>query len=192
LKSALYTGTFSGGWTYASTGVTPNGTNGYMNTGLVPLTALTQNSLHLSFYSRSSQSASNAIDIGSFNTGNNYFIMQVLVSGNIAYNLLSTFTLVTVSNTTTLGFFNSNRNNSTTVSNFKNGTNLGNTTQNSVAQNNFNVYIGNGNRDGSPSAVSYSNKQLAFASIGGGLSDSNAAIFYTIVQTFQTTLSRQV
>ena len=39
---------------------------------------------------------------------------------------------------------------------------------------------------------SYSNKQLAFASIGDGLTDTESANFYTAVQAFQTTLGRQV
>jgi hypothetical protein len=38
----------------------------------------------------------------------------------------------------------------------------------------------------------YSNKQYAFASIGSGLTDAEAAALYTAVQAFNTTLSRQV
>jgi len=40
--------------------------------------------------------------------------------------------------------------------------------------------------------VSYSNAEIAIASIGDGLTDTEAANFYTAVQAFQTTLSRQV
>ena len=36
LKSASFTGTFSSGWTFASTGVTGNGTSAYMDTLLIP------------------------------------------------------------------------------------------------------------------------------------------------------------
>jgi hypothetical protein len=52
LVSSSFTGSFSGGWTYASTGVTPNGTNAYMNTGLNCLSVLTSTNIHLSVYSR--------------------------------------------------------------------------------------------------------------------------------------------
>ena len=38
----------------------------------------------------------------------------------------------------------------------------------------------------------YTLHQLAFAFIGSGLSDAEAATLYTNVQTFQTTLGRQV
>ena len=190
LISSSYTGTFNGGWTYASTGVTPNGTNAYMNTNLIPFTALTQNTNHLSFYSRSNVAAGSATDFGSQNSSTNYFFIQIFTPGNLSYNLISTFSAPSVANTSSLGFFNSNRNNSTTVSNFKNGTNLGNTTQNSTTLNLFNVYLSAVNRDGL--TQQYSTKQCAFASIGAGLSDTDAANFYTNVQTFQTSLSRQV
>jgi hypothetical protein len=33
-----FTGTFTSGWTFASTGVTPNGTSAYMDTNLIPNT----------------------------------------------------------------------------------------------------------------------------------------------------------
>jgi hypothetical protein len=43
LKSASFTGTFTSGWTFASTGVTPNGTSAFMNTTLNSLNDLTLN-----------------------------------------------------------------------------------------------------------------------------------------------------
>jgi hypothetical protein len=38
----------------------------------------------------------------------------------------------------------------------------------------------------------YSGRETAFSSIGDGLTDTEAANYYTAVQTFQTTLSRNV
>ncbi|NBW37566.1 MAG: hypothetical protein EBR30_21630 [Cytophagia bacterium] len=52
LKSSSFTGTFTSGWTFASTGVTPNGTSAYFDTTLVPNTSLTFNSASFSAYSR--------------------------------------------------------------------------------------------------------------------------------------------
>ena len=46
------------------------------------------------------------------------------------------------------------------------------------------------NRNNIP--VFFSSKECAFASIGDGLTDTQASNFYTAVQAFQTTLSRQV
>jgi hypothetical protein len=51
-------------------------------------------------------------------------------------------------------------------------------------------YLASENLNGS--ANGYDNKELAFASIGDGLTDTEASNFYTAVQTFQTTLSRNV
>ena len=47
-------------------------------------------------------------------------------------------------------------------------------------------------KTGSTIVINYSSKELAFASIGDGLTDAEAANFYTAVQAFQTTLGRQV
>ena len=40
--------------------------------------------------------------------------------------------------------------------------------------------------------VEWTNRQLAFTSIGDGLTDAEASALYTAVQAFQTTLGRQV
>ena len=54
---------FNGGWTHSSTGATPNGTNGYADTYLVPSTQIASiNSAHISFYSRTNSNSS--CDIG--------------------------------------------------------------------------------------------------------------------------------
>jgi hypothetical protein len=47
LKSSSFTGTFSSGWTFASTGVTPNGTSAYMDTTFLPSTSFTNNNTHI-------------------------------------------------------------------------------------------------------------------------------------------------
>ena len=50
----------------------------------------------------------------------------------------------------------------------------------------------NVNNNGAISTIGYSNKQCAFASIGDGLTDAEALALYNAVQTFNTTLARQV
>jgi S-DNA-T family DNA segregation ATPase FtsK/SpoIIIE len=52
------------------------------------------------------------------------------------------------------------------------------------------IYLGCLNLDGT--AAQFSNYENAFASIGDGLTDTEASNFYTAVQAFQTTLGRQV
>jgi hypothetical protein len=191
LKSASFTGTFTSGWTFASTGVTPNGTSAYFNTTLVPSTNISsQNSNHLSFYSRSSQIASAAMgEIGSY-AGTSYFHSHIRYAGDLYYMLLAAGSVGTVSNNTSLGFFNGSRINSTNVNHLRNGVSLGNPLITSVAMNSYSISIGAINNAGT--IGNYSTKECAFSSIGDGLDATQASNFYTAVQAFQTTLSRQV
>jgi hypothetical protein len=55
-----------------------------------------------------------------------------------------------------------------------------------------NVYFGASNVSTSNTAFYFSPRENAFASIGDGLTDTQATALYNAVQTFNTTLSRQV
>jgi hypothetical protein len=191
LKSSSFTGTFTSGWTFASTGVTPNGTSAYMNTSVVPNVDLSLNSSHLSFYSRTNQSGTNW-DIGStvgsgateagvhmaLNLGGNFY--PRVFDGNSG-----------ISNTNTVAFFMANRQNSTTIKAIKNSTATTITSSVVTASvNSYEIPIGCLNLTGL--FAYYSSKQCAFASLGDGLTDTQSSNFYTAVQAFQTTLSRQV
>jgi len=84
LKSSSFTGTFTSGWTFASTGVTGNGTSSYMDTSLVPSVSLTLNSTHLSYYSRTNNSY-NASEIGYEFGGSNQ--AQIIINfGGTSYD----------------------------------------------------------------------------------------------------------
>jgi hypothetical protein len=183
---------FNGGWTHSSNGATPNGTNGYADTKLVPSSVLTQNSNHLSYYSRTLMAASEQGEIGSVKTTIplGYFHSHLRYTGGYFYMLLAANTVPNVNINTSQGFFNGSRTNSTSVAHFLNGANIANASSTSVALNSFNIFIGSLNIDGT--ASNFSNKQTSFASIGDGLTDTEAANLYTAVQAFQTALSRQV
>jgi hypothetical protein len=192
LKSASFTGSFSSGWTFASTGVTPNGTSAYMNTNFVPNSNLTLNSGHLSFYSRTDNNTG-IDDIGAAiatDQGNMRLIIRN--GGSLFCDLNSGYTSrISGSNSNSLGFYIGSRTNSTTFKVFKNNTTFGtNTNLNPGTQPIINLYIGCLNGNGIPQ--NYSNRQCAFSSLGDGLTDTQASDFYTAVQAFQTTLSRQV
>ena len=201
LKSASFSGTFFGGVTYASTGVTGNGTTGYFDTLLAPSGNLTNNSTHISYYSRTDNNAAavDGVDIGV--TGllaNAYLPVEFFRSRTIdqmqtaLYNYGSP-TFLTPSNTNSLGFFVGNRTSNVVVNSWKNGTKLG-TNTNTETQNittvTQNFYLSALNLDGA--AVQFSVRQCAFSSIGDGLTDTQASDFYTAVQAMQTTLSRNV
>jgi hypothetical protein len=92
------------------------------------------------------------------------------------------------SSTNSQGFFIGSRITSTIQKLYRNNTTLINATAATTTKVNRNIYVGASN---GPS-IDYSSTQNAFASIGDGLTDTEASNFYTAVQAFQTTLSRQV
>jgi hypothetical protein len=199
LKSSSFTGSFSSGWTFASTGATPNGTSAYMNTNLIPDNSLSLNNTHLSFYSRSNVSPLiYSTDIGTNDNATTYlplFKLNIKTTTNNFENLqysFETLQILTVSNTDSRGFFIGSRISSTSNKSFKNGTLLGtNTTSNNqIRMSKWSVYLGASNNNNV--TAEFSIKECAFSSIGDGLTDTQASNFYTAVQAFQTTLSRQV
>jgi hypothetical protein len=182
---------FSGGWTYSTNGAQPNGTNGYADTKLVVNTNLTQDNTHLSFYSRTNISQT-ATDIGYGGTSANRLSMELSYLGSFASDQYNYNTgRVGVANPNSLGFYIGSRTNSTTHKAYKNNTQFGSTNtgvSGSIAAYNGSIYISSSNS----TPFLYSSKQVAFSSIGDGLSDAEAALLYSIVQQFQTTLNRSV
>jgi len=182
--------TFNGGWTHNSNGVTPSGTNGWANTFLIPSAVLNVNNKSYSIYSRTD---SNGLfhDIGTRGALNNDCDLFYTRYLDTFYGTISSITdYSTFSNTNSLGFHNTSRTASNAIEIYKNG--ISKITQYKVSGTNSTVpvYISALNNNGS--LQQYSNRNLAFASIGDGLSDTEAANFYTAVQTFQTTLGRNV
>lgn len=185
---------FSGGWTHSSTGALPNGTNGYADTKLNCLNNLSQNSTHFSFYSRTNSNGTE-IELGarqSTSTGRSN-LLEIRTSG-ITYVQVSqngTSNLLTFSDTNSAAFYIGNRTASNLQNAWKNSNKLAtDTTTSSAIQPNLNIFLSAFNEGGT--ALYFSTKQCAFASIGDGLTDTEAANLYTAVQAYQTTLSRQI
>ena len=182
--------TWSGGLTHSSTGVLPNGTNGYGNTGLTPSLSLLQNSTSVSFYSRTNTNT--GWDFGSAG-GSSY---SNIIAGNIRYSDIyfyptnDTTYNITVYNGSGLGYFIQSRTGASTVSAFKNSSKLVTGTSPSASLSAYPIFLFTFNNMGSP--FTYGNKECAFFSIGDGLSDTEASNLYTRIQTFQTSLNRFV
>jgi hypothetical protein len=194
LKSSSFTGTFSSGWTFASTGVTPNGTSAYMNTGLVPNSVFANMFITMGLYLRTNNTT-NASDMGVINT--------LVTSAIEIWSYYSTDTLngcgqftnrANYATTNSSGFRSFARSSTTSfkayLSNVLKNTN---TTSDTTLISEFlnPIYIGArnlGNAVNSPS-----NKETAFNFIAdSSFTQTNITNLYTAVQTFQTTLSRQV
>ena len=180
LVSSSFTGTFNGGWTYASTGATPNGTNGYMDTGLNASTQLSGTFAHASLYPRTSLSGGYGIQ-GNFSSR-----MDIFNFGNVLYSAIGTQGQTNYTGTYA-GLIVGSRINSTINKLYVGGILRDTKSALSTANiQNLNYWLGACNNG------YYSNNECAFASIGDGLTDTEASNFYTAVQAFQTTLSRQV
>lgn len=194
---AAYRLAFSGAWTHSSTGALPNGANAYADSFLTPLSALTNNNTHLSYYSRTNTNGTFA-DMGVSGVGPAYtplLAMYIRDTDNMATRMYGydTGENFQSANTNSQGLFIGNRTSSTVLNQWKNSTKLGTATYTNgrnITTLNSKTYIGAINLGGT--ASQYTNRESAFASIGDGLSDTEAANLYTAVQKYQTSLSRQV
>ena len=182
LKSSSFTGTFTSGWTFASTGVTPNGTSAYMDTNLNISSNLSQNSTHISIYSRTNIEGL-LCDIGG---GLSLPALNIFPNFNGGAYFRANDAGGTAANINTLGLFMANRITSTESRNRINGV-LKIVTTASTGLQNANLFLSKGETN-----QFYSSRQNSFASIGDGLTDTEASNFYTAVQAFQTTLNRQI
>jgi hypothetical protein len=186
---AAYRLVFNGGWIHSATGAKPNGTTGYANTGLVPNTVLQTNSTHLSYYSRTNVlEASNEIMAGS--GGSSIIDLYVrFTDGNMLSRIYnSTFSSSPVPSSQ--GFFIMNRPDANTAKQYRNSTLLSTSSLLASTKPTIPLFIGCSNNNGA--IYGFSTKESAFASIGDGLTDTEATNFYNSVQKFQTTLGRQI
>jgi predicted RNA-binding protein YlxR (DUF448 family) len=179
---------FSGGGTHSSNGYQLNGTNSYANTFLTPSTNLTLSNFHVSFYSRT-LTVGSVVDIGGNSGLASYTHLRIaanFVSGAGAATIV-TFTTTTDARGFWLGTKRAANDRAVFRNNLKQNSNA---TSDSNSLDALPLFLGSQNNAGIPTL--YSSKQCAFASIGDGLTDAEALAFYNAVQTFNTTLNRQV
>jgi hypothetical protein len=183
LKSSSFTLTFSGGWVYNSSGIVPNGSNTFANTFYNPNTNGLQNDAHLSYYSKTNSNGTE-IEIGT-QVGTVYSLLEIRTSGT-TYPIINSAAFGSFADTDSRAFYLGNRTASNVMNGWRNNIKLVTYTGASSTPPNNNLYIGalNGNNY-------YTTKNCAYASIGKGFTDSEAANYYTAITTFQTALSRQ-
>mgnify|MGYP003643703893 CR=1 FL=1 len=181
--AAAFTLLFSGGWTHSSTGALGNGANSAADTFLDPYLLLDRDNTHLSYYSRTDVIA-NQTEIG---TDTLYILYRYGSNTYKAFNSSQTQRGSLFIPTT--GMLIGSRINSTVEKYYHQGVLTDNLTVNSVAIPAASRTITVGSN--TPFAQ-FSSKECAFATIGEGLTDTEANDFETVVQDFQTTLSRNV
>jgi hypothetical protein len=191
LKSDNFNGTFTAGWTFASTGVTPNGTSAYFNTGLNPSGVVNANSLSISAYLRTNADGI-LCDIGASDSPNYQITLYSRLTDSLFTDLGSqALGRITYANTDSRGHFISTRTSSTSFKSFINSTLKATlTTPQTLSIVSRNIFLGANNSQAG--IVQFSSRQNAFSHIGDGLTDDEADDLYTAVQAFQTTLSRNV
>lgn len=195
LKSASFTGIFNGGWNFASTGVTPNGTNAYLNTNFLPSISSINNNTHISFYSRSEIQIDSQCLIGS--AKNTIFIPLITIYGRSTIpTIMDSYSYssnrISYSPTTSKTFFINTRTSNFLFNGYNNSLLIGTNTTSQI-QNiqtcNLPIYIGAINLNGI--ANQFSANECAFASIGLGLNNTNVINFNNTILSFQTSLNRQ-
>ena len=175
---------FYGGMTHSSLGIVSNYTTSYASTNLTPSTALSNMfSQHVSIYSQTTTASpvNTTNSIGEYQDGTRAMLMKVRSLSNI-FSWEVGASGASVSNTDGKGFYLGSVTANNSIKLYKNSSNVATNTT---------TFTGS-----LPSVVQpigkNENKTFSFASIGDGLTDTNASDFYTAVQKFQTTLGRAV
>jgi hypothetical protein len=187
LKSSSFTGVFNGGWTFASTGATPDGTTGYMDTGVNDLNDLGTNATVGGYF--------NGVrtigwDMGVYDGS----IVSGLTTSdgnttNVTINIRSAI-LTSFIDSTTYGGMYMGTDNGSINSTYKNNVFKSSFTQlsNGIS---LSHYLGALNNNGT--AIVLKGTRIATAFFGNAtLSDTNVSNLYTALQAFQTILGRQV
>lgn len=180
LKSSSFTGTFTSGWTFASTGATPNGTSAYMDTNFNPASNFSLTSLAFGGYTRTATNYDNG-----YNGANS----PLFIHSFYGYNLAESF-IATSYRAISGGIFGMMQNNLQGGNHkvYKNNTIASTIAATIATLVNANMFIGRANGIGG----SFDNHEISYYYYSDGLTDTQASNFYTAVQAFQTTLSRQV
>ena len=175
---------FSGGWTHSANGALPNGTNAYANTKFATNLFSSANNFGIGSYTRTNTTS--GAEIGVFNPDQRYIGSNL--TNNAYFGIGSGF--LTAANTDSKAFWQVHRTSASVVKVFKNASVYLTGTTGAGTLNTREIFIGALNDNGSGNY--YTAKEIAFSSIGDGLTDTEAANFYTAVQAFQTTLNRNV
>jgi hypothetical protein len=191
---------FNGGWTFASNGATPNGSNAFANTHLNPFLTLNNTDLATwGYFSRTDNAVAGEYVMGAANDlggGNTEGGTQLIIrrDTNLSY-ALSDFSTVTNRGTSTTsitigsGFFIGAQQGAN-MKLFRDGSLRSSNTIPTTGLNppSRDVYLGAINASGT--AVGFTDKRCVFSFVSKKLTDSQIVSLNTIVQTFQTNLGR--
>lgn len=176
--------TFSGGMTHDANGITGNGTNAYYNTNLNVNSVTQLNNVSAWAYSRTNLARANDCLLSTVDgLTNAIFFNPRNATDNFSLRI-NTSVHYSYANTDSRGLFGASRLMASGYKAYKNKVEES-ITEASTAKQNDNIL-------GMLFALTYSQRNQAFAAIGEGLTTAQQSDWYDIIQAFQTTLGRQV
>jgi len=186
-SNAAFRLTFSGGWTFSSTGALPNGVNAYANTYWNSVVNAGTTNASMGVYLRTNTADGAKIDIGFMNSSLTALSGILTRYGNEYYGAINTHGAGRIANTNTAGFFAVSTVAFENITMHKNGVNTPKIIP-SASSGNLNVFIGARNLDGSP--VFYSDREHMIDFLGDGLTGAELIKLYNIFTTFKTAVGR--
>jgi len=186
-SNAAFRLTFSGGWTFSSTGALPNGVNAYANTYWNSVANAGTTNASMGVYLRTNTADGAKIDIGFLRSSPTAVTGIATRFGSEYYGAINTIAAGTITNTNTTGFFAVSTIMLDTITMHRNGTNTEKAIP-STSNGNLNVFIGARNLDGSP--VLYSDREHIIDFLGDGLTGAELIKLYNIFTTFKTAVGR--
>lgn len=186
-SDAAFRLTFSGGWTFSSTGALPNGVNAYANTYWNSIANAGTANASMGVYLRTNTADGAKIDMGFFRSSPTAATSIATRFGSEYYGSINTITAGTITNTNTTGFFAVSTIVLDSITMHINGTNTEKYIP-STSNGNLNVFIGARNFDGAPGL--YSDREHIIDFLGDGLTSAELIKLYNIFTTFKTAVGR--
>ncbi|MDQ0303794.1 hypothetical protein [Ancylobacter polymorphus] len=170
-------------------GYTGNGSSAYLRTGFNPATAVSpkfaRDSSHISVTDRTSRAAATSVEIGAIAISGLNFSAELATryTGNLTRARVTSggTSPPAFASSDSAGRFIASRTGASQIDAYRNGASIGTSTNASAALFNSEIYILAVNFNG---AASFSSDQIAQASIGGGLTSTEAAAFDAAVSSY--------
>lgn len=178
---------FNAGWTFTN-GITGNAINTYADTFFTASLSGWTGDNSVCVYIRNN--TTNGYDFGAENA-QRYYLISRDSSNNASYAVSASLSVA--SQTDSRGFWVGTVSGSAASNQviYKNGSSIGSRTLSAVAGPDYSLYLGANNFRGL-GANGISDRNYAFAAIGRGLSSTEVSSLYTIVQSYEVSMSRQV
>ena len=186
---------FEGGWNHTATGAATNGIDTRGNTQISPSAHLVQDDTHISIYARSTLGTRTSVNVDIGNRPGGFFLAATWYGSNfLLSDIYSNSNRLTFSypggttSTNGLGYFIFQRTSPTSHTVYKNATLLGTNSSNTggtlpSAQ----MWIGANGQ-----ISEWSDREYSFISFGRGFTPTEVTTLTSIIQTYQTALSRQI